>query len=233
MPQRGASPKLQSWTGFETGAWRRQPSVRSAQEQRSLPACLLPLPRPRAGCHVCFPAATVACTDPHASRWPRLPLPPAGLVVIIALLGYGLVEIPRIFWRRSWPETRLKWHYHRVGRAADKLTDARCGPDAGGGSGWPACLRAGPEVVRPVLAAFCTTCFLPPTALACSPSAPPQRRAGEGAGHCVGHQPAGAARRGPPATLHGPHHQVRRGGGGGGGGTAAGACRARGRSAHV
>ena len=47
-----------------------------------------------------------------------------GLVVIIALLGYGLVEIPRIFWRRSFPEARLKWHYHRVGRAADKLTDA-------------------------------------------------------------------------------------------------------------
>ncbi|KAL4450039.1 hypothetical protein ABPG77_010708 [Micractinium sp. CCAP 211/92] len=47
-----------------------------------------------------------------------------GLVVIIALLGYGLVEIPRIFWRRSFPESRLKWHYHRVGRAADKLTDS-------------------------------------------------------------------------------------------------------------
>lgn len=44
--------------------------------------------------------------------------------MIIALLGYGLVEIPKIFWRRSFPETRLKWHYHRVGRAADKLTDA-------------------------------------------------------------------------------------------------------------
>jgi hypothetical protein len=47
-----------------------------------------------------------------------------GLVVLVALLGYGLVEIPRIFWRRSFPEARLKWHYHRVGRAADKLTDA-------------------------------------------------------------------------------------------------------------
>ena len=58
----------------------------------------------------------------HLSRLPALPCP--GLVVIIALLGYGLVEIPRIFWRRSFPETRLKWHYHRVGRAADKLTDA-------------------------------------------------------------------------------------------------------------
>ena len=44
--------------------------------------------------------------------------------MIIALLGYGLVEIPRIFWRRSFPESRLKWHYHRVGRAADKLTDS-------------------------------------------------------------------------------------------------------------
>lgn len=47
-----------------------------------------------------------------------------GLIVIIALLGYGLVELPRILWRRSFPERRLKWHYHRVGRAADKLTDA-------------------------------------------------------------------------------------------------------------
>lgn len=47
-----------------------------------------------------------------------------GLIVLVALLGYGLVEIPRIFWRRSFPEARLKWHYHRVGRAAEKLTDA-------------------------------------------------------------------------------------------------------------
>lgn len=37
--------------------------------------------------------------------------------MIIALLGYGLVEIPRILWRRSFPESRLKWHYHRVGRS--------------------------------------------------------------------------------------------------------------------
>lgn len=48
----------------------------------------------------------------------------AGLIVCILLLGYGLVEIPRILWRRSFPEKRLRWHYHRVGRAADKLTDA-------------------------------------------------------------------------------------------------------------
>lgn len=47
-----------------------------------------------------------------------------GLIVIIALLGYGLVEIPRIFWRRSFPEARLKYHYHRVGRAAERLTDS-------------------------------------------------------------------------------------------------------------
>lgn len=46
--------------------------------------------------------------------------------MIIALLGYGLVEIPRIFWRRSFPEARLKYHYHRVGRAAERLTDSRC-----------------------------------------------------------------------------------------------------------
>ena len=38
------------------------------------------------------------------------------MIVIIALLGYGLVEIPRVFWRRSFPEKRLKWHYHRQGR---------------------------------------------------------------------------------------------------------------------
>lgn len=59
----------------------------------------------------------------HAHHAPPIP-PPAGLIVIIALLGYGLVEIPRILWRRSFPEARLKWHYHRVGRAADKLTDS-------------------------------------------------------------------------------------------------------------
>ncbi|KFM23620.1 LMBR1 domain-containing protein 2-like protein [Auxenochlorella protothecoides] len=47
-----------------------------------------------------------------------------GLFVIIALLGYGLVEVPRTLWRRSFPESRLKWHYHRVGRSAEKLADA-------------------------------------------------------------------------------------------------------------
>jgi hypothetical protein len=30
------------------------------------------------------------------------------------LLGFGLVELPRLLWRRSFPESRLKWHYHRV-----------------------------------------------------------------------------------------------------------------------
>ena len=64
--------------------------------------------------HTCTPTAP---TPPHLH-------PPTGLVVLVALLGYGMVEIPRIFWRRSFPEARLKWHYHRVGRAADKLTDA-------------------------------------------------------------------------------------------------------------
>ena len=56
--------------------------------------------------------------------------------MIIALLGYGLVEIPRIFWRRSFPETRLKYHYHRVGRAAERLTDSRCGGGGWGAAGW-------------------------------------------------------------------------------------------------
>ncbi len=37
----------------------------------------------------------------------------AGLIVCILLLGYGLVEIPRVLWRRSFPEKRLRWHYHR------------------------------------------------------------------------------------------------------------------------
>lgn len=63
-----------------------------------------------------------------ANQWASQPAcpPPPGLIVIIALLGYGLVEIPRIFWRRSFPEARLKYHYHRVGRAAERLTDSRC-----------------------------------------------------------------------------------------------------------
>lgn len=33
-----------------------------------------------------------------------------GLIVVIGLLGYGLVDIPRVLWRRSFPETRLKWY---------------------------------------------------------------------------------------------------------------------------
>jgi hypothetical protein len=47
-----------------------------------------------------------------------------GLVAIVALLGYGLVEVPRVMWRRSFPESRLTWHLHRVGRAAVRLEDA-------------------------------------------------------------------------------------------------------------
>jgi hypothetical protein len=47
-----------------------------------------------------------------------------GLVAVVALLGYGLVEVPRVLWRRSFPETRLTWHLHRLGRAAARLEDA-------------------------------------------------------------------------------------------------------------
>lgn len=42
----------------------------------------------------------------------------------MVLLGYGLVEIPRTVWRRSFPESRLQWHYYRVGRAAERLQSA-------------------------------------------------------------------------------------------------------------
>lgn len=44
-----------------------------------------------------------------------------GLVAVLGLLGYGLVEVPRVLWRRSFPESRLAWHLHRVGRAAHRL----------------------------------------------------------------------------------------------------------------
>lgn len=47
-----------------------------------------------------------------------------GLVAVVALLGYGLVEVPRVLWRRSFPESRLTWHLHRVGCAAVRLEDA-------------------------------------------------------------------------------------------------------------
>ena len=47
-----------------------------------------------------------------------------GLVAVVALLGYGLVEVPRVMWRRSFPESRFTWHLHRVGRAAARLDDA-------------------------------------------------------------------------------------------------------------
>lgn len=47
-----------------------------------------------------------------------------GLVAVMALLGYGLVEVPRVLWRRSFPESRLKWHLHRVGRACNRLAKA-------------------------------------------------------------------------------------------------------------
>lgn len=47
-----------------------------------------------------------------------------GLLIVIALLGYGLVEVPRILWRRSFPEKRLFWHWHRVGRSSNRLEKA-------------------------------------------------------------------------------------------------------------
>ena len=47
-----------------------------------------------------------------------------GLLVIVGLLGYGLVEVPRVLWRRSFPETRLLWHWHRVGRVSIRLQKA-------------------------------------------------------------------------------------------------------------
>ena len=47
-----------------------------------------------------------------------------GLVAIMALLGYGLVEVPKVLWRRSFPESRLKWHLHRVGKSCDRLQKA-------------------------------------------------------------------------------------------------------------
>ena len=47
-----------------------------------------------------------------------------GLVAVVALLGYGLVEVPRVLWRRSFPESRLTWHLHRVGGSAARLEDA-------------------------------------------------------------------------------------------------------------
>lgn len=47
-----------------------------------------------------------------------------GLIAIMVLLGYGLVEIPRNVWRRSFPEARLKWHHYRVGKAAERLQTA-------------------------------------------------------------------------------------------------------------
>ena len=47
-----------------------------------------------------------------------------GLVAVVVLLGYGLVEVPRVLWRRSFPESRLTWHLHRLGRAAARLEEA-------------------------------------------------------------------------------------------------------------
>eukprot|EP00884_Botryococcus_braunii_P014847 jgi/Botrbrau1/23363/Bobra.0051s0016.1 len=47
-----------------------------------------------------------------------------GLVAVILLLGYGLVAIPRLLWMDSNPEQRLRYYYHRVGRAAEKMEDA-------------------------------------------------------------------------------------------------------------
>lgn len=47
-----------------------------------------------------------------------------GLVAIMALLGYGLVEVPKVLWRRSFPESRFKWHLHRVGKSYQRLEKA-------------------------------------------------------------------------------------------------------------
>lgn len=47
-----------------------------------------------------------------------------GLLVVVLLLGYGLVAVPKYVWQRSNPEIRLKWCLHRVGVLAAKLEDA-------------------------------------------------------------------------------------------------------------
>ncbi|GMH32963.1 hypothetical protein BSKO_00797 [Bryopsis sp. KO-2023] len=47
-----------------------------------------------------------------------------GLLVVVLLLGYGLVAVPKYVWQRSNPEIRLKWCLHRVGVLAGKLEDA-------------------------------------------------------------------------------------------------------------
>lgn len=78
-----------------------------------------------------------ACPRPPPVLWLQRPFPPHpfpsqaiiasntyGLIAVMVLLGYGLVEIPRTVWRRSFPESRLQWHHYRVGRAAERLQSA-------------------------------------------------------------------------------------------------------------
>jgi hypothetical protein len=47
-----------------------------------------------------------------------------GLIAIVVLLGYGLVEVPRVLWRSSFPESRVLWRFHRVGKSAQRLENA-------------------------------------------------------------------------------------------------------------
>ncbi|KAK9808359.1 hypothetical protein WJX73_005749 [Symbiochloris irregularis] len=48
-----------------------------------------------------------------------------GLIACLLLLGYGLVRIPRSFWRESDPEASLRVWLHRLVKAAEKLRKAR------------------------------------------------------------------------------------------------------------
>lgn len=48
-----------------------------------------------------------------------------GLVCVLTLLGYGIVQIPRLLWKRSNPEAELRHQLYRLGRICEEKEEAQ------------------------------------------------------------------------------------------------------------
>ncbi len=53
----------------------------------------------------------------------------ATLAMVVVMLGYGLVEVPRLVWRKSSTDDRLRLLHFRAPDLDMALYDARCGLD--------------------------------------------------------------------------------------------------------
>lgn len=48
-----------------------------------------------------------------------------GMLLLMVLLGYALVEIPKTMWRNAQPSDYLAYLYHRVGQMEEEVDNAK------------------------------------------------------------------------------------------------------------